>query len=89
MVLAEPTQEHRGWVGPVSSVRIDIQEYLGVEVDCKIFPKPRAVNYDSGFVYSDPLRSCQRRNGVPTGSQDLAPVNSGGSGTLPAAGCGH
>jgi hypothetical protein len=54
-------QKRSSWVGPVSSEQIDTQNQLGVEVYCSIQPRPLAIDFDSGFVYSDPLRLRLRR----------------------------
>jgi len=48
-------QQRSSWIGPVSSEQIDTQDQFGVEVYCSIQPRPLAINFDSGFVYGDPL----------------------------------
>jgi len=47
----------------VSSKQIDTQNQFGVEVYCSIQSRPLAINFDSGLVYSDPLRLRLRRVG--------------------------
>jgi hypothetical protein len=56
-------QKRSSWIGPVSAEQIDTQNQLGVEVYCSIQPRPLAIDFDSGFVYSDPLRLRLRRVG--------------------------
>ena len=85
--LGEPVEKRSSWISPVRSEQIDTQNQLGVEVYCRIQPRSLTINFDSGFVYCDPLRLRQRQNTVLTGSQERAPVNSGGSGTLSAIRC--
>jgi len=54
-------QKHSSWIGAMSSEQIDTQNQLGVEVYCSIQPRPLAIDFDSGFVYRDPLRLRLRR----------------------------
>src|SRR6056297_2010162 len=56
-------QKRRSWIGPMRSEQIDTQNQLGVEVYCSIQPRPLAIDFDSSFVYSDPLRLRLRRVG--------------------------
>ena len=56
-------EKRSSWIGPVRSEQIDTQDQLGVEVYCSIQPRPLTINFDSGFVYSDPLRLRLRRVG--------------------------
>ena len=56
-------QKRSSWIGPVRSEQIDTQNQLGVKVYCSIQPRPLAIDFDSGFVYRDPLRLRLRRVG--------------------------
>jgi hypothetical protein len=56
-------QKRSSWIGPVSSEQIDTQNQLAVEVYCSTQPRPLTIDFDSGFVYRDPLRLRLRRVG--------------------------
>ncbi|SEJ18702.1 hypothetical protein SAMN05444271_1292 [Halohasta litchfieldiae] len=54
-------QKRSSWISSVRSEQIDTQYQLGVEVYCSIQPRPLAINFDSSFIYHDPLRLRLRR----------------------------